>query len=47
MGEKLWKKFKEIIYKDVSRESESNDLSVLLRCMSLAEIVYLIIIKSF
>ncbi|MCR5417744.1 MAG: GGDEF domain-containing protein [Lachnospiraceae bacterium] len=46
MGTKLWEKFKEIIYKDVSRESESNDLSVLLRCMAIAEILYLILLSG-
>ena len=39
----LLKRLKEIVYKDVSRESESNDLSVLLRVMSLSQMVYLVL----
>ncbi|MCR4690244.1 MAG: GGDEF domain-containing protein [Lachnospiraceae bacterium] len=38
----LWKKLKEVVFKDVGRESESNDLSVLLRCMSLVQILILL-----
>ncbi len=40
---KILKKIIGIIFKDVSRESESNDLSVLLRVLSLSEIGWLLL----
>ena len=44
--EKIWGKLKELIYKDVSRESESNDLSVLLRELALVEIIVMLLLAG-
>ena len=44
-AKKLLKSFKELMYKDVGSESESNELSVLLRLMTLSQIVFLVIMS--
>ena len=45
ISEKLIHDLKEIIYKDVSRETESNDLSILLRLMSLSQMGFLVVLS--
>ena len=47
MLKKLWQNIKKIILKDVSKESESNDFAILLRCLAIAEIIYLLLMSVF
>ncbi len=45
MLKKIWKNLIVMLYRDVNKESESNDLSVLLRFLSLSQIFWLLLLS--